>query len=136
VDDKDDYDYNKELDKEIDIDGPGSVPQQPSIPQHTDGDDRIFTTDEIDVDGADEDEVVDSDVGGPRIGGNDGDITERGRQWFLFSPFYFITFHYTIWFIFVYLVLCFVIPSPSLFNSLSYFYCTSFFCPFGPCTAL
>ncbi|XP_037712519.1 syndecan isoform X1 [Drosophila subpulchrella] len=77
LEDTEDYNYNKELDG-IDIDGPGSVPQQPSIPENTDGDDRIFTTDEIDVDGADEDEVVDFDVGGPRIGGNDGDITERG----------------------------------------------------------
>ncbi|KMY95542.1 syndecan isoform X2 [Drosophila simulans] len=76
-DDKD-YDYNKELDKEIDIDEPepGHVP--PVVHYNNVETSHIPTTDEIDVDGGDEDDSVDSDIDGPRIGGNDGDITERG----------------------------------------------------------
>ncbi|XP_043646126.1 syndecan isoform X1 [Drosophila teissieri] len=76
-DDKD-YDYNKELDKEIDIDGPEPGHMPPVVHHNNVESGHIPTTDDIDVDGGDEDDSVDSDVDGPRIGGNDGDITERG----------------------------------------------------------
>eukprot|EP00099_Drosophila_melanogaster_P002402 NP_001137728.1 syndecan, isoform D [Drosophila melanogaster] len=76
-DDKD-YDYNKELDKEIDIDGPEPGHLPPVVHHNTVETGHIPTTDEIDVDGGDEDDNGDSDIDGPRIGGNDGDITERG----------------------------------------------------------
>ncbi|EDW91246.2 syndecan isoform X1 [Drosophila yakuba] len=76
-DDKD-YDYNKELDKEIDIDGPEPGHMPPVVHHNNVESGHIPTTDDIDVDGGDEDDSVDSDIDGPRIGGNDGDITERG----------------------------------------------------------
>ncbi|XP_026836885.1 syndecan isoform X3 [Drosophila erecta] len=77
-DDKD-YDYNKELDKEIDIDGPESGLLTPVVRHDMVESGHHPITDEIDVDGGDEDDRVDSDIDGPVIGGNDGDITERGR---------------------------------------------------------
>ncbi|XP_033153678.1 syndecan isoform X3 [Drosophila mauritiana] len=76
-DDKD-YDYNKELDKEIDIDEPEPGHLPPVVHHYNVETSHIPTTDEIDVDGGDEDDSVDSDIDGSRIGGNDGDITERG----------------------------------------------------------
>lgn len=121
-DDKD-YDYNKELDKEIDIDGPEPGHLPPVVHHNTVETGHIPTTDEIDVDGGDEDDNGDSDIDGPRIGGNDGDITERGRQWFLFSSFNLLTFQHFISFIFIYVVLCYYCTRYSL---CCFYYCTSF----------
>ncbi|XP_017072850.1 syndecan isoform X2 [Drosophila eugracilis] len=74
-DDEDkDYDYDKDLDAEIDIDGPAPG-NAPPVSTNSGKDDHHSTEDEFNVD--DNDEEDGADIGGPRIGGNDGDITER-----------------------------------------------------------